>query len=217
MKTYTIDTDNNITVFGSKKEAATASATPFDPFTSQSELAELAADWPTNRLVEIWNSIAGVNPVTKFTNRKVAVERIWKVIQPLGAVAAQPAEEAAEPVVEAPSKEPALAEPVPNVDALVPEVAPEAAGSAPKSARAKKVQKKATPPKADGVREGSKSAQVVALLQRKDGATLAEIMQKMGWQKHTVRGFMTGTMKKAGYNVESFKPEGGERTYRINN
>jgi hypothetical protein len=55
------------------------------------------------------------------------------------------------------------------------------------------------------------------MLQRKNGATLAEIMDKMGWQKHTVRGFMAGAMKKAGYNVESFKPEGGERTYRITN
>jgi hypothetical protein len=33
----------------------------------------------------------------------------------------------------------------------------------------------------------------------------------MGWQKHTVRGIMAGAMKKAGYTVESFKPEGGER------
>ena len=64
-------------------------------------------------------------------------------------------------------------------------------------------------------REGSKTAQVVAILQRKNGATLAEIMDKMGWQKHTVRGFMAGAMKKAGHNVESFKPEGGQRTYRI--
>ena len=54
------------------------------------------------------------------------------------------------------------------------------------------------------------------MLQRKNGATLAEIMKTMGWQKHTVRGFMAGAMKKAGYQVESFKPEGGERTYRIN-
>ena len=65
-------------------------------------------------------------------------------------------------------------------------------------------------------REGSKTAQVVAMLQRKNGATLSEIMEKMGWQKHTVRGFMAGAMRKAGYEVESFKPEGGERTYRIN-
>ena len=45
---------------------------------------------------------------------------------------------------------------------------------------------------------------------------LVDSMQKMGWQKHTVRGFMAGAMKKAGHTVESFKPEGGERTYRIN-
>src|ERR1019366_2982384 len=67
-----------------------------------------------------------------------------------------------------------------------------------------------------GPREGSKTAQVVAMLQRKNGATLAEIVDKMGWQKHTVRGFMAGAMKKAGYTVESLKSHKGERTYRIN-
>ena len=66
-----------------------------------------------------------------------------------------------------------------------------------------------------GPREGSKTARVVAMLKREGGATLEEIMQQMGWQKHTVRGFMAGAMKKAGYTVESFKPEGGERSYRI--
>ena len=56
---------------------------------------------------------------------------------------------------------------------------------------------------------------VVAMLQRKNGATLPEIMDQMSWQKHTVRGFMVGAMKKAGYTIESFKSEKGERTYRI--
>jgi len=69
-------------------------------------------------------------------------------------------------------------------------------------------------PGAGGPREGSKTAQVVAMLQRKGGATISEIMKTMGWQRHTVRGFMAGAMKKAGYAVESFKPEGGERSYR---
>ena len=41
-------------------------------------------------------------------------------------------------------------------------------------------------------------------------------MDKMGWQKHTVRGFVAGAMKKAGYQVESFKSDKRERTYRIN-
>ena len=88
------------------------------------------------------------------------------------------------------------------------------AGAYTKATRSKK------PPtgesKPNETRPGSKSAQVVAMLQRDNGATLAEIMEKMGWQKHTVRGFIAGAMKKAGYTVESFKPEGGERTYRIN-
>jgi hypothetical protein len=53
------------------------------------------------------------------------------------------------------------------------------------------------------------------MLWRKNGATLVEIVEKMGWQKCTVRGFMAGAMRKAGHAVESFKPEGGERTYRL--
>jgi hypothetical protein len=53
-------------------------------------------------------------------------------------------------------------------------------------------------------------------LHRKNGATISEIMKTMGWQMHTVRGFVAGAMKKAGYAVESFKPESGERTHRIN-
>jgi Protein of unknown function (DUF3489) len=82
--------------------------------------------------------------------------------------------------------------------------------NAPKAKKTARAQETAAP------REGSKTAQVVAMLQRKNGATLEEIMQKMGWQKHTVRGFMAGAMKKAGYSVESFKSDKGERTYRIN-
>jgi hypothetical protein len=88
-----------------------------------------------------------------------------------------------------------------------------------KAAQAKKAAKapaKAAKPKAEGPREGTKTAQVVAMLQRKNGATLEEIMDKMGRQKHTVRGFMAGAMKKAGFSVESFKSDKGERTYRIN-
>jgi len=53
------------------------------------------------------------------------------------------------------------------------------------------------------------------MLKRDGGATLAEIMSSMGWQKHTVRGFMAGAMKKAGYTVESFRNATDERTYRI--
>jgi Protein of unknown function (DUF3489) len=87
------------------------------------------------------------------------------------------------------------------------------AKAAPKGKKAAKARSDAQAP---ATREGSKKAQVIALLQRKNGATLEEIMLTMRRQRHTVRGFMAGAMKKAGYAVESFKPEGGERTYRIN-
>jgi hypothetical protein len=247
MKTFTIDSDNNISVFTSKKEAAAVSATPFDPFASQSELADLATDWPMSRLVEIWNSIPGVTAVTKFTNRKVATERIWKAIQGLGTTAPKSESAIAEPVVvvieaqpavaeeaaaaeaggpavaevpEPPANtEPALAETVVDAGAQVPDEAPVPPDLAPKPARQKKAlkaPKKAVEPKTGGIREGSKTATVIALLQRPNGATLEEIMAQMGWQKHTVRGFMAGAMKKAGHTVESFKSEKGERTYRIN-
>src|ERR1035437_8022319 len=92
--------------------------------------------------------------------------------------------------------------------------APKKPTTAKKTAKAPK--KAAKAPESAGPREGTKTAQVVAMLQRKNGATLAEIMEKMGWQKHTVRGFMAGAMKKAGYTVESFKSDKGDRTYRIN-
>jgi hypothetical protein len=78
-----------------------------------------------------------------------------------------------------------------------------------------KASKKAPKPAAEA-RPDSKKSLVIELLRRKNGATLAEIMEQMGWQKHTVRGFMAGAMKKAGYTVESFKSDKGERTYRIN-
>ena len=34
------------------------------------------------RLVEIWNRLPGIEPVTRFTDRKTAIGRIWRAIQP---------------------------------------------------------------------------------------------------------------------------------------
>ena len=39
-------------------------------------------------------------------------------------------------------------------------------------------------------------------------------MTRMSWQKHTVRGFIAGALKKL-YTVASTKSEAGERTYAI--
>src|SRR5881296_1748822 len=78
MKTYTIDTENSITAHATKQEAGEG-----ESFGSQQELASLVAEWPADRLVEVWNGIPGLTPVKKFTDRKSAVSRIWKAIQSL--------------------------------------------------------------------------------------------------------------------------------------
>ena len=200
MTMFSIDNDNNITAHGSPEEAAAATATPLDSFSSQKELAELVAGWPAERLVAIWNSLPGVAPEKTFKSAKTAASRIWERIQGLG--------EAAKPKEERKAKGGApAAKGAPAKGKATKKATP--AKKAPKAKKAAKAEETAGP------REGSKTAQVVAMLQRKNGATLAEIMDKMGWQRHTVRGLMAGAMKKAGHNVESFKPEGGERTYRI--
>src|SRR3990172_938152 len=83
MTTFTIDSENNITAFASYKEAKTSGQEDAVIFTTEDELAKLAAHWPTHRLVDIWNSLTGVTPVKKFTDRKTAIGRIWKAIQSL--------------------------------------------------------------------------------------------------------------------------------------
>lgn len=52
-------------------------------------------------------------------------------------------------------------------------------------------------------------------MRRPGGATLPEIMEAIGWQAHTVRGFVSILSSKGGVKVESSKSDTGERTYRI--
>jgi len=201
MTTYTIDAENTITAFGSAEEAAAASTTPFDSFANPKQLAELFAGWPAERLVTTWNSLPGVEPVKGFKNAKTAASRIWERIQSLAEAAKPKADKNAKGGAQAAKGAPAKGK---------------ATKKATPTKKAPTAKKAAKAEEAAGPREGSKTAQVVAMLQRKNGATLTEIMEKMSWQRHTVRGFMAGAMKKAGYTVESFKSDKGERTYRIN-
>jgi hypothetical protein len=151
-----------------------------------------------------------VTPAKGFKNPKAAATKIWGRIQNMA--------EPEKPKTDAAPK----AEQKPKSGAQGGKGAPAKGKASKKATPAKESPKsgkataKPAKPESGTPREGSKTAQVVAMLQRKNGAALSEIMDKMGWQKHTVRGFMAGAMRKAGYEIESFKPEGGERTYRIN-
>src|ERR1700680_1257440 len=78
MATFNIDAENNITALGTKQVDFEG-----EIFANQEELTDLAANWPANRLIEVWNGIPGLTPVKKFTDRKSAVSRIWKAIQSL--------------------------------------------------------------------------------------------------------------------------------------
>src|SRR5205814_1249796 len=106
---FKIDNDDDIRVHETEaqaEEAAKAAAGTI-MVRSEKELNKAAAEWPASRLVELWNSFAGVapftdcKPVQKFANRGKAVARIWTTIQLLGnAIEPKPVQDA-KPVAEA--------------------------------------------------------------------------------------------------------------------
>ena len=75
----------------------------------------------------------------------------------------------------------------------------------------KRAAKKPKAPRAE-----SKQGQLIAMLKRPDGATIDEIVKALDWQAHTVRGAMSGALKKKlGLKVESEKVDGRGRVYRL--
>ena len=66
------------------------------------------------------------------------------------------------------------------------------------------------------VRSGTKLAALVIALRRPQGATSLQLMLATGWQPHTVRGAISGMLrKKLGLNVVLAQNESGERVYRV--
>jgi hypothetical protein len=82
------------------------------------------------------------------------------------------------------------------------------------TAKAKKIGAVTAP--APKVRENTKQAKLITLLRRPGGATLADLVKATGWQRHTVRGVISGALKKKlGLAVASEKAEGEDRVYRL--
>lgn len=157
-------------------------------FATEKEFAKLSAGWPISRFVEVWNAFAGVVPFDTLKPVKKFTDRKTAVARIWRAI-----------------------------QALTPAPAPQAAPAASKKTKTTKQARTKdddTGPK--GAREGSKKAQVLELLRRPEGATLADIMAATGWQAHSVRGFISGGLgKKMGLKVESVKREDGQRTYQV--
>ena len=174
---FTINAENNISAFASAKEIENPET--LQQFKSLKEFNKLAVDWPTERMIDIWNTLPGVQPVKKFRSRETAISRIWTAIQGLGTTL--PAQAPAKPPTKPAGKQKATAKSEPAV-----------------------------------AREGTRKAIIIGLLEKPNGASITEIMEVTGWQPHSVRGFISGSLvKKSGLKVDSFKREDGQRAYAI--
>src|SRR5690349_15267101 len=77
---FHLTTDDHIRVIGEQGPEETDA--DGSTFASEQALQELASRWSMKRLVEIWNRLPGVQAVARFTDRKTAIARIWRAIQP---------------------------------------------------------------------------------------------------------------------------------------
>ena len=71
-------------------------------------------------------------------------------------------------------------------------------------------------PKSVAIRAGTKQAQIIALLQRPEGASIAEIVEATGWQAHSARGMISGMLKKKlGLPITAGRGEGRGTVYQL--
>jgi hypothetical protein len=184
--TFTIDIDNNIAAHAGPP----AGSQNVQSFTSQQELAKLVSAWPLARLVEAWNSFAGVTPFDDLRPVKKFTNRKVAAARVWEAIQRLSAEDAQSARDVAPAPKTARKFPV-------------------KMLRRVRVQ--------NGTKEscGNKKTDVIALMKRAKGATLSEIMKLTGWQRHTVRAFLSLLRSKGGEKIESLRNAAGQRIYRM--
>jgi hypothetical protein len=73
-----------------------------------------------------------------------------------------------------------------------------------------------TAPKVPTIRTGTKQATLIAMLRTQDGATIEEIKAATGWQSHTVRGAISGAVKKKlGLQVTTERVKGRGQVYSL--
>ena len=191
---FAIDRDNSIRLLGPDDKPFTTETT----FSSLDELVGVSQgrNWSKTDVTEVWNKYAaatGRKPQKAFKNRLFGLQRIWDGIQPSNVVVAQAEAEVLENTpMKAKTKKPR----------------PPKAPKPPKEPRKTAAKAEKKPAKATREpRANTKRQEVIRLIQRANGATQAEIMEKMGWQRHTVRGFLSTLGSKYGIKVTSTKSE----------
>jgi hypothetical protein len=191
MKTFVLGADHNITAYASQQQATSAMPSGV-AFSTAAGLKAALQNYPAATAVGIWNSLTGVTPVKRFKDAATAAGRIFAELQKLGGPEAAPA----------------------NTDSPKAKRAPR--GDA-QPVAARKATKKVAKRSANEPRATSKTAQLIEMLKRPKGATLAEVTAEFGWQVHTTRAIMSagGSLaKRHGITVISEKV-GDSRTYRI--
>ena len=156
-----------------------------DRFATEKEFAKLSADWPITRFPEVWNAFAGVVPFDTLKPVKKFTDRKTAVSPDLEG----------HPSPDARTRAPGG-----------PRRAKEGQGDQGRHRQGRG---------AHGARRQQEGHRPGTDASRPDGATLKDIMAATGWQAHSVRGFICGSLgKKMGLTVESFKRPDGERAYR---
>lgn len=160
-------------------------------FNSQEDLAAATQPLPGQTLVDVWNALAGVPPFGDLRPVKKFTDRKTGVARIWA-----------------------------SIQKLVPVVPQDASEGRKRAAGARgKGKGKAKGEAAEtnapvGEKAATKQEQVLAMLAK--GCTGEEIQAAMGWQPHTVRGFISGTVgKKLGLTVTSCKTDDGKRFYQL--
>jgi len=160
------------------------------PFASSEELCVIASErgWSKQSVTDLWNGFAGTaGPFADLKPVKMFRNR------PYGLVAVWKAIQRLAPTAETATEE--------TMKKTTP--------------KKKKMEAKKTAPKAASSSRGAKSAEAIRLMSRKSGATAEELQEVLGWQPHSLRGWVSTQNSKGTAKIESVKDEKRGRVYRI--
>ncbi|RWE59813.1 MAG: DUF3489 domain-containing protein [Mesorhizobium sp.] len=149
---------------------------------------------------------------TAYVNGRLAVAAAASLAEPVTVLAGKATGKAVEATVtiaEAAAMTPAA------MKAAVADLPP--TKSTPEEIAARRAARRAriAEPKPAKVAKETKADIIIGLVSRPDGATQAELETATGWQRHTLRGYIAGTLRKRGHDIVLKKIKGEETRYMI--